>query len=328
MKTQKLSLNRLQLILAGVLILQILLAVVVNLPRRIEASGGPLLEGYDPATTAEIWIENQSGDQLHIQKIDGEWVIPEKGNYPIRAEKVAELLEKVKGVQTNRMVTQTETSHSQLLVAEDDFMNKIILIDANGNAHILFLGTSSGAGATHIRRSGHNQVFLTSDLTSWEVSPAISSWIDTAYLNLNQDQIQSINVQNSNGAFNFTKGTDGQWVFDALEDGEEFDVNAFQNMIGSVVSLQMLEPLGMEERPSWGFDESVAAVSFVIQDESQSSKQVTLNIGRLLGSDYAVKASNSPYYVKVSPTYISSLLEMDHSNLLVAEPTPTPESEP
>jgi hypothetical protein len=324
MKTQKFGLNRLQWILAGVMVAQMILAVVVNLPRSTQASSGPLLEGYDPAAIVEILIENQAGDQIHMKKVNGSWVLPETGNYPVEGDKVTELLEKFKNVQTNRMVTQTAASHSQLLVAEDDFMSKINLTRADGKSHRLFLGSSGGAGATHIRLFGSNQVYLTAALSSWEVSPTLSSWIDTNYLTLSPDEIQSLSVQNANGTFKFIKGTDGQWIYDGLGEGEVFDADGFQTTVGRLASLQMVEPVGTEANPSMGFEEPGATVVLELQDETQSTSQLTLTIGGMLAGNYAAKASNSPYYVVIAPVYASSLLEMDHAGLLAAEPTPTP----
>jgi hypothetical protein len=324
MKTQKFDLNQLQWILAGVLVVQILLAVVVNLPKSTQASSGPLLEGYNPGRSVEILIENQTGDQIHIKKIDGLWVLPQKGNFPVEGDKVTELLGKLEKVKTNRMVTQTAASHSQLQVAEDDFMSKINLKEADGKSHRLFLGSSGGAGASHIRLSGHNQVYLTASLYSWEVSPSLSSWIDTQYLTLSPDEIQSLSVQNANGIFKFTKGTDGQWIYDGLGEGEIFDTDGFQTTVGRLASLRMVEPLGTEAAASLGFEEPGAAVVLELRDGTQSTSQLTLTIGGMLEANYAAKASSSPYYVKITPVYASSLLEMDHAGLLVAEPTPTP----
>jgi hypothetical protein len=324
MNTQKFGLNRIQWILAGVLVLQIILAVVVNLPKGTQASSGPLLDRYDPGAIAAILLDNQSGDQLHLQKINGAWVLPEKGNYPVMSDKVAELLEKIEKVDTSRMVTQTSASHSQLLVADDDFMGKIVLSQADGKSYILYLGSSGGAGATHIRVSGQDQVYLTSDLTSWEVSPALNSWIDANYLTLTQDQIQSLSVQNANGTFKFTRGDDGRWTYDGLGAGEIFDAETFQTNISRLARLRMLEPLGTEADPTLGFDAPGASVAFALRDETGSTSQITLIIGRKLGENYTAKVSTSPYYVKIAPLYATSLLEMDHASLLKVEPTPTP----
>ena len=88
----------------------------------------------------------------------------------------------------------------------------------------------------------------------------------------------------------------------------------------------MVEPLGTEVDPSLGFEEPGATAIFTLQDETENTSQLTLTItiGGRLGDNYAAKASISPYYVKIAPIYASSLLEMDHAGLLVAEPTPTP----
>jgi len=324
MNTQKFGLNRLQWILVGVLIVQIILAIVVSLPRGTQASSGPLLQGYDPATVSEILIENQSGDQIHLKNMDGAWVLPDAGNFPVEGDKVTGLLEKIGKVQTNRLVTQTAASQRQLSVAEDNFVSKIILIEPEGKSYHLFLGSSGGAGATHIRVSGSDQVYLTDQLASWEVSPTLSSWINAEYLTLDQTQIQALSIQNGNGIFKFTKGTDDNWVYEGLGEGETFDTSSFQSTLTRLASTRMLEPLGTEADPSLGFEEPGATAVFELQGENESGSSITLVIGGRLGENFAAKASNSPYYVKVAPTYATPLLDMDHAGLLMTEPTATP----
>jgi hypothetical protein len=324
MKIQRLGLSKLQWFLVGALALQVILAVVLNLPQRTQPSSGPLLEGYDPAKIIEILIENESGDQLHLQKAEGQWAIPEKGNFPVKFETVTDMLDGVKSIQTNRMVTKTAASHSQLKVADDEFVSKIILKEGGGKTYRLFLGSSGGAGATHVRLSGQNQVYLTADLSSWEVSPALSSWIETNYVTLVQDQIHSITVQNSFGIFIFTKGEDGEWIYENLVEGEEFDIESFKTTVNRLISLRMVEPLGTVANPVWGLDEPGAVAIFELQDDTGSSSQFTLSIGAILGGNFAAKASSSPYYVKIAPVYANSLLDMEHESLLVVEPTPTP----
>ena len=325
MRTQKFGLNRLQWILIGALVLQVILAIVVNLPRDTQATGGPLLEGFDPTTITEVWIENPSGGQIHLQKVAGDWVLPERGNHPVMGSNVTELLNKIENITTNRLVTQTEASHAQLMVAEDDFMSKVILAESGGKSQILYLGSSGGSGATHIRQAGHDQVYLTAELTSWEVTPTMSSWIDTSYLSLVQDQILGIRVENANGTFEFSKDAEGTWTYAGLADGDVFDVESFQTTAGRLSAIRMVETLGPEVDPSLGFGDPAATVVVEIQDETESTNQVTLMIGSELGGNYAVKSSSSPYYVKVSSTYVTSWVEMDHAGLLMVEPTPTPQ---
>lgn len=325
MKTLKINLNRTQWILVGVLALQIILAVVINLPQRSQAASGPLLKDFDPNEIFEIRIENQTGEQLLLQKIDDEWILPAKGNFPVGGEKVSELLEKVANVGTRRLVTQTAGSHSQLKVSEDDFISQIVLKKADGTFQRLILGASGGAGATHVRHSVSDRVYLTADLAAWEVSPTLSSWIDTTFITITQDQIMALSVENGNGTFKFAKGDDGVWIYEGIGEGEEFDAESFLTTVNRLASVRMLEPLGTEVQPSWGFEDPGATVIFGMQDETQSTRQLTLAIGGMLAGNHAAKSSDSPYYVKIAPVYASTLLEMTHDSLMVTEPTPTSE---
>jgi len=324
MNTHTLGLNRFQWILAVVLVTQIILAIVVNLPHKTRAESNPLVEGFDPASIVDVVIENQSTDKLHLAEVNGEWVLPEAGDYPANADKVTEVLGKIQNIKTNRLVTQTAASHNQLQVAEDNFNGRVTFTDSNGKPQTLYIGSSAGSGATHVRLDGMNQVYLTSELTSWEVTPTVSSWIDTTYITLDQDQLQTLRVENANGSFSFHKDESEKWTLEDLNEGEDLDSSGLQTKINRFTTLRMVEPLGTTAQTSWGLNQPLATAVFGLADGTT----VSIAVGALgQNGNYAIKASNSPYYVDIAATTAESLINMDRASLLLqptATPTPAP----
>lgn len=320
MNTRTPRLSRFQWILAGLLVVQIILVVVLNLPRSARTESSLLVENFDPARVVDVLIENQAGQELHMAKVNGQWELPEAGNYPVNAQKVAEVLGKIQNIKTDRLVTQTASSHKQLQVAQSDFQSRVTLEDSDGKSLILYIGSAAGSAATHVRLDGMDQVYLTGELTSWETAPTVSSWIDTTYVTLDLDQVQTIRVVNTSGTYNFTKDEIGTWTLDDLVEGESLDSTTLETTINRFGTLRMVEPLGRQAGASWGLDQPLATAVF----ESADGTKVSITIGAVLGDgNYAAKASNSPYYVSLAAITAESLINMDRTSLLV-QPTPTP----
>jgi hypothetical protein len=324
MNTRTLGLSRFQWILVGVLVVQIILAVVVNLPRNTRAESSPLVDDFDPTSIKDLVIENQSTAKLHLAEDNGEWVLPEAGDYPANAEKVTEVLGKIQNIKTNRLVTQTTASHKQLQVADDNFIGRVTFTDSNGKSQKIYIGSSAGSGATHVRLDGMNQVYLTSELTSWEVTPAVSSWIDTTYITLDQDQLQTLRIENANGSFSFHKDESGKWTLDDLNEGEQLDSTGLETKISRFTTLRMVEPLGTSSQASWGLNQPLATAVFGLADGTT----VSIAVGaQAENGNYVIKASNSPYYVDIAAITAESLINMDRASLLL-QPTPTPTPAP
>ena len=313
--------NRLQQILLIVLVVQIALAVWVFWPKPAASqSSGPLLGDFSTDSVTSLAISD-SEKTLTLAKQDGKWVLPDAGDFPVTETNVTTLLDNIEKVQTNRLVTQTDTSHRRLQVAPDDFNRRLELSLSNGTTHDLYVGSSAGAGATHVRLDNQPEVYLTGDLDAYNINPQAGSWIDTLYFTVPQTATTKLTLENSNGALEFVK--DGEnWTLSDLADGETFNQNAFTNMLNQVISVRMTEPIGTEAQADFGLDAPQATVTLATTDETD-----TLLVGAKNPADsdnYVFKASNSPYYVRISSFTGDNLINKTRADFLeapAAEPT-------
>jgi len=313
--------NRLQQILLIVLVVQIALAVWVFWPKPAASqSSGPLLGDFSTDSVTSLAISD-SEKTLTLAKQDGKWFLPDAGDFPVTETNVTTLLDNIEKVQTNRLVTQTDTSHRRLQVAPDDFNRRLELSLSNGTTHDLYVGSSAGAGATHVRLDNQPEVYLTGDLDAFSINPQAGSWIDTLYFTVPQTATTKLTLENSNGALEFVK--DGaNWTLSDLADGETFNQNAFTNMLNQVISVRMTEPIGTEAQADFGLDAPQATVTLATTDETD-----TLLVGAKNPADsdnYVFKASNSPYYVRISSFTGDNLINKTRADFLeapAAEPT-------
>ncbi len=205
-------------ILVAVLLVQIALSAVLLWPRQAVSGGEsePLLGDLAVADVVALIVEDHDQNRMPLSQEAGQWVLSELGAYPTDAAKVNQLLNKLVAINTGRLVTRTDSSHKRLQVARDDFMRRVELKTADGESVIVYLGSSPRYGATHVRREGQDETYLTDDLGSWEANTSAAAWIDATYFYVVQDDIVSLTLENSNGSFTFSKDEADQWIMAGL----------------------------------------------------------------------------------------------------------------
>ncbi|GIK40690.1 MAG: hypothetical protein BroJett011_45230 [Chloroflexota bacterium] len=316
--------SRFNQILAVILVAQIALAAFVLWPRAAASSGGgPLLPDYKAADVTGLTLSDSEGNRLALAKNGDNWVLPEADDYPVDSAKVTPLLDKIEKIRTNRLVTQTEGSHSRLKVAANDFNSLVEIQLKDGSSHKLYIGSSAGAAATHVRADDNPEVYLAGDINSFEASPQAGSWVDTLYFTVPQTATTSLTLENANGTFEFTKEGE-QWTMPGLAGDETFNENNFTSLFSQASGIRLTKPLGKTEDPAYGLDKPQAVITLKTAD-----KTYTLSIGAKDDTDntYVVKSSESPYYVRVSEGLVNTFLEKKRADFLQAPPTAEPGAE-
>jgi hypothetical protein len=311
-------------ILAGILIVQVVLSVLVFWPRPSTAGQRELLfPDLEAGEVSVLTIEDAEGNVVKLEKATGEWVLPKVGDYPVRAEDVNSFLEKFVALTTGRLVTSSDTSHRRLQVSPDEFARRISFETGDGTEHTVYLGSSPQYGSAHFRLDGQKETYLTSDLSTFDVNATVSAWIDPTYPTAAQEEINRVTLENANGTFVFEREGEDAWTFADLGEDETLDTAQVTAVVRRASSVRMREPLGTEERPSYGMKEPNALVTLETDE-----KTVTLQVGAKDSDDagYIVKSSESDYYVVVADTSVKALVENGREAFLKAPPTPEGES--
>ena len=344
-------LNRSNLFLASLLALQIiLLAVSALITGGTEGRGiQPLLADMQAADVERITISDDLANTMTFARREAGWVLPNADDFPLNSEKVEEVLGKLARLDTRRLVATNPANFARLEVKEDDFRRRIELETGAGSA-ALYLGGSGGADTVYARRSDQNDVYLGAGLNSWELSMQVSTWLDSNYVNVPLDDMLEIRVRNAAGDFTFLRDGEG-WIYDGLNEGEEFDDAKMPIILRNAASIQLLEPLGLEALDEYGLDAAGALVEVKyrrlmegeiadgeeIADKSAeeeaaeaepeySEAAYTLTFGAAMDDgDIALKSSDAEYYVLVRDTVFNTFKNLNHAELSKA---PAPETEP
>jgi hypothetical protein len=349
--------NKFNRILSLILIVQVALGVVIYWPHsESKSTGATLLADFNPDKVTTVRITDSNNRLLVLSKDSaaGNWVLSDYGNYVIQAGRVETLLENLKDVRTNRLITQSSTSHRRLKVSPDDFVRMVEVEQADGPTYKLYVGNAQSGSASYVRLDGQDNVYMTSNLTDQDVTTQVSRWIDTLYVNLPLDQATNLTLQNANGTFEFVS-SGGTWVMTGLSEDEIFNQDAFTALLTVTTSLRMTSPIGKDVQDSFGMNAPQATVTLrVLEPEATSStasslstdlsgtttpvptatpqmveKEYTILIGATLDDGVVAKASNSDYYVYISPVTADNFITKTRENFITppeatATPTPSP----
>lgn len=322
--------NRTNRILAGVLIAQIILAALILWPKAAPAgSSGPLLADLTADDVVELTVQDDSDNSVKLAKQAGNWTLPEAGDYPAQADRVASLLDKIAALNSDRLVTQTAESHRRLQVADDDFVRRIDLKTAGGQAYTLFLGSSPQPQVTHARVGGRNEVYLASGLSSFDAGSQPTSYVDGEYVALPTADVVGLTLRNASGELAFQKDEAGTWTLVGLAEGEQPNSTAISDLAAKAASVRLSAPLGKEAMPEYGLDNPTALVTVDVRGSDGQPQTVTLRVGAKDPSDnsYVFSSSQSPYYVRVADFAAQDFVQKTRADF-IAQPTPTPTGQP
>lgn len=321
--------NKLNRILASVLVLQLIVVVIALWPRPAPsaAEGTPLFSGIEVGRVVGLTIASGDGQSIQLAKRNGEWVLPAADDYPCLDEKVPALLTKIAGLKGSRLVAQTSSSHKRLRVASNEFERRIEFELDDGTRHRLYLGTSPSFRAIHVRADDQNQVYLVSDLTLQDAGAEASDWISREYFSIPADQIVALTLENSNGRFEFEKDDD-VWTMKGLAAGENLDQNRFKTLVSRAALITLIEPLGKTEKETYGLQQPGAVITLRTHQDETGDRTHVLTVGaKDAQNNYIVKSSESPYYVRVSEFTVKDFVEKTREGFLQLPPTPTPTPE-
>ena len=312
--------NRRNLFLSGVLVLQLVVVAVVFWPRQVASGGQSLFPGVEAGQVVRLTIADGQGKSIELARQGSGWVLPRADDYPVLEDKVPPLLDKILALTADRLVAQTPGSHERLKVAAGEYERMVELELDGGRIRRLYVGTAPTFRATHVRADGQDEVYLTSDLSAQDLGVEATAWVDRTYLDVPLDEIVAATLENANGRFELTKVGD-EWTLAGLGAEETLDMGAVQSLVSGARLVSLLEPLGIEARLSYGLDDPQAVVTFQTE-----GGVYTLWVGAQdpESKRYVVKSSAADWYVRVNEFSVQDLVDQTREDLLVAPPTPEP----
>lgn len=306
-------------VLATVLVVQIAILVVTRLPGR-EAVPAPLLAGLQADAVTRIEIGDGADGHVVMDRVADGWVLSDAGGYPADGTRIAGLLDRLAAARRDRLVARTEAGRLELRVAPDGFERRV-RIDAGGDGYLLYVGTTAGTGAGHVRVDGEDEVWSVDGMAPWQVAADRSDWVDPVYLRVEADRIAAFELVNAAGSFRFER-SDGKWTSPVPGTGVVLDQDRVTAFVDRVSTLRMRRPLGTEPPGDYRLAERAAEVRLALspdEDGEAGSLELLILAGGDDDYDYVVKSSDSEYYVEVPSFTLADLVDADRSTFVTAD---------
>ena len=340
-------LSRTNIILIAVLVVQVAVGVLVFRPTNaLQTTGGSLIANFNPGAVTQITIRDKDKNEIVLAKgSDGTWVLPKADNFPASPSAVSGFLDKLKALQTDRLIAQNPASQSQLHVTDSTYER---LIDIQSGDHVdhLYVGSSGGANATHMRLNDQNQVYLTSGLAALDAAATPATWITTMFYSAQQDQFTHLTLQNAQGSFDFQK-INGQWTMAGLGATEHFNQAGLDRVLGQLTGIVITAPFGKAPQDKFKMQQPMATITVTISQPvtvtatptpvgmlplkatptpgtitTSKETTTTLVIGaKLDDGDYVLKSSDSPYYVEIIASTAELFTNLKRDDVLTPPPT-------
>ncbi len=309
-------------ILAGILLLQVGLAAWLLLGSYRAAAGRapaqPLVANLRADDVSSVRVSDASGAVV-LAKGENGWSAPAAGGYPVTATSVTQLISDVLALDTGRLVADARASHGRLRVDPNNFGRRIELDRADGEATVVYLGSSPNANATHVRLDGQDAVYLTTGALASEARSDLAGWIDTRYVTAAPDDVARVEIFNPRGRFALVKAPDGAWRLEDQANGESVDQAKAGALVGELAGLQMVRPLGKQGKAEYGLETPRATATLTLSGTQDVSQTITLDVGAPddAAGTYTAKSSGSEYFASVAKVALQALLEQTREGLLV-----------
>jgi hypothetical protein len=316
--------TRFHQILIGLLVVQLVLIGVLFWPRggSASAANAVLFAGLKGSDITSLTVSEKAGNSSKLARQGDKWVVPDAGDYPADATRLNSLADKLAALKGGQSVGRTTTTQNQLQVADDNYAKRIDFQTANGNKYSLYLGTVAAGSATHVRVGGQPDVYLSRDVSAYDVSSDVTTWIDPNYMAVPVEQAMTITVKTGTDNLTFNKDAKGNWALQGLKAGEQTNDANVNSILSAFTSLRMDKPLGKQDQAAYGLAQPAAAFTIVTNSGGKETAH-TLNVGAKDGTGYVVKSPDSEYYVHVAEYALKDLVGRKRSDYLV-QATPAP----
>ncbi len=319
--------SRLLLALATLVAVQlVLVAVVFLLPRgSTAATDAPLLPDLSVDAANALTIADDTGESITLAREGDGWVLPDADNYPANGGSIEALIEQIGELEADTVIAESAGSHARLQVGEEDFARRVDLSLDGGDGETLFIGSTAGGGASHMRAGDSDTVYLSDGISAFDVNATAAAWIDPTFFSVAQPDVQMLTLTNISGTVELVRGADGAFTLIDLTAGETVDEASLSSLLTTLSNVSMVEPIGLAVEQGFNADLGGAGATVTVetQDAEGATATQTLQIGEPLeNGNYVATSSESEYAVEIAPFTVEPLLTSARSDFLV-QPEPT-----
>ncbi len=296
-------------VLAGLFVFQLILVVVVYLSKddyaAFQANEKLLSISFD--TVNRLQIENEAHSVI-LEKESGQWVLPEKWNYPIDTPTLSQLLDTFSSLDKGWPVATTLGAAERFKVAENDFERKIIFLDGDKPQAKLFIGTSPGFRKTHVRLDGDDHIYAVA-MESWKASAEADDWLKKDILSFDVTRVSKLTMAD----FVLTR-TDRTLQPEDLAEQENPDESAISSLMDGLANLRIQSVNGNASKKMGSPD---LVIDLMFEDGKAFNYQFYRpETTEDENGDYMLQRSDLPFDFTVAEFAVKPLLEATRNRLI------------
>ncbi len=295
-------------ILSGLLAVQLVLAVVLNLTGEEYGTfqAEEKLLSFNRQTVDSLWIEDGT-DSVVLKKQEGKWLLPESGAFPASQRDVERLLDQLAALEKGWPVAKTRGAARRFTVDEEQFERKLVLLSDNTIQATLYVGSSPGFRKVYVRPGDGDEIFAV-DFNTWEADAKADDWIDKNILTLDESDVERVEMLGIT-----LQREDGKLQVADLGQKEQTNGEESRALLGKLTGLRIQSLLGTEAKPEYR------------QDKPALEVKMTRKGGEVLGyrfsrpedaSFYVLKRSDLDYYFKVAEYTVDPVKETTREKLV------------
>jgi hypothetical protein len=283
--------DRTQRVLAALLAIQIVLLLILHNPFVHAHSGGEqkLLPTLASITPEKIQIDAGDGGSLTLERHGAAWELGRPAGFPVAPGKVEKTIQDLEHMTAGRAVASDRRSYAALKVADDQFERRVRIWAKPSGAPVaeLYLGSSPGAGVTHVRVGGANRVLEASGISVWDVAADPGSWIDRTLVPFRPEEVERFALTNRKGGFVLEK-KGGVWRVAAppARAAAMLDTVKVVDLVRTLGSVMIDQPIGTLDEAAQGLATPEATVDLQTAAAAGAaagdSTAVTYRIGALV----------------------------------------------
>ena len=275
--------NRTQLMLGGLLLVQVVLILIFHSPFSGATSGvesRPLLPVLAAVTPSQLEIRGSDDDVLTLVRQGGEWRVDNLGGFPADGQKVDDLLEDLKQLTVRRPVVSSGRYHAAFKVSGDEYEARVLLWDepADDPQVDLIVGSSPNFRSSHVRLAGEDAVYEVRGLSPYDLRPDSANWIDKNFVDTDEARVIGLTLTNESGSFELEK-QEGVWkvLSPATAAGQELDADKADALIRALSSIRLSGGAGPVDEASHGLAQPAATLVLRLgPDDAEESAETEL----------------------------------------------------
>jgi hypothetical protein len=296
--------------LAGVLILQLILAIGLGLgggrAMTPSVADTPLFD-FTPDQVQGIRIEAGDGSEaVALTRRDDGWVLADLADLQAEGFKVDQLLEDLVQLKRPLPIATSEEARKRFKVADSAFERRLVIEGEKGPLASLLIGDSPGFRRVFARLPDDPGVYDLR-LAPSDVSARRDDWIDKGLLRMERDDIVRIGTD----AWTLAKAEDGSWTL--ADSDQPLDQESVMALVMRVANLGYRGVFGIEEDAAYNQQEPRLLLDIGLADGSTQTYRVSQSAD---SQDYVLKDVDRPWYFKLSEFDLGELLDIEASDLL------------